>query len=258
MILNYQEYGSGPPLIILHGLLGCLDNWHTMSRTLASSFRVIAVDQRNHGRSGHSDVFTYGAMAADLTELLDHLQIPSASVLGHSMGGKTAMQCALSYPDRVDKLIAVDIAPREYPRLHDELLDAMRAVDLRSMTARQQVDARLAQRVPDFAERQFLLKNLARDDAGGFFWRPNLEAIHNHYLEIARAIGSDTPFDGPALFVRANKANYILPSDFPAIRHLFPDSTIVGIESGHWIHADAPVIFADFVIRFLDGERVGG
>ena len=127
MILHFQEYGNGPPLVILHGLLGSLDNWHTLSKIFASPFRVLAVDQRNHGKSPHSDVFTYDAMAEDLNELLDHLKIPSAHLLGHSMGGKTAMQFALSNPSRVERLVVVDMAPREYPRLHDELLDALSA-----------------------------------------------------------------------------------------------------------------------------------
>jgi esterase len=254
MILHYQEYGTGQPLIILHGLLGSLDNWHTLSRTFAESYRVITVDQRNHGRSPHSDIFTYDAMAEDLSELLDHLNIPSAFVLGHSMGGKTAMQFALRYPGRVDKLIVVDIAPREYPPLHDELLDALTTIDLKTKTSRQQVDAELAQRIPDISERQFLMKNLARDAAGAFTWKPNLEAIRNNYHEIARVVKSELPYKGPALFVKANRVHYVLDSDVPMIESLFPDAQIVGVDSGHWIHAEAPTIFADFVMRFLHGD----
>jgi esterase len=251
MILHYQEYGAGQPLVILHGLLGSLDNWHSLSKTFAGSFRVLAVDQRNHGRSPHSDLFTYDAMAADLAELLDQLQIPSAHVLGHSMGGKTAMQFALSNPDRVDKLIIVDIAPREYPRLHDELLEALASVNLSAAVSRQQVDDQLSKKIPEIVVRQFLMKNLTRDSAGAYAWKANLQAIRRSYVEIAREIASAIPFPSPTLFVKGNKVNYIVDSDIPMIKALFPNVQIVGVDSGHWVHADAPTVFAEIVTSFL-------
>ena len=256
MILHYQEYGTGQPLVILHGLLGSLDNWHTLSRAFASSFRVLAVDQRNHGRSPHSDVFSYDAMAEDLTELLDHLKIPSVRLLGHSMGGKTAMQFALSNPSRVDKLIVVDIAPREYPRLHDEILDAFASVDVSAATSRQQVDDALSKRIPDFAVRQFLMKNLTRDSAGAFTWKANLHSIGKNYAEIAREIASEVRFSGPTLFVKADRVDYVLDSDAPMIKKLFPNAQIVGVDAGHWIHAEAPTVFADIVMSFLHGKQL--
>jgi pimeloyl-ACP methyl ester carboxylesterase len=254
MKLHFQEYGRGKPLVILHGLLGSLDNWHTLSRIFASSYRVLAVDQRNHGKSPHSDVFTYDAMAEDLTELLDNLKIPSAHLLGHSMGGKTAMQFALSNPKRVEKLIVVDIAPREYPRLHDELLDALASINLTAATLRQQVDDELSKRIPDYAVRQFLMKNLTRDSNGTFTWKANLQAIQKHYAEIARKINSELPFPGPTLFVKGDQAGYVLDSDVPSIKRLFPDVQIVGVNTGHWIHAEAPTVFADIVMSFLSGK----
>jgi esterase len=254
MILHYQEYGAGEPLIILHGLLGSLDNWHALSKTFANSFRVLAVDQRNHGRSPHSDVFTYHAMSEDLTELLDHLKISSTHLLGHSMGGKTAMQFALSNPDRVKSLIVVDIAPREYPRMHDELLDALVAVNLATATSRHQVDDELSKRIPDYAERQFLMKNLARDSMGSFTWKANLQAIQQNYVEIAREIASELPFRGPTLFVKGDRGDYVLASDVPFIKRLFPNARIVGMDAGHWIHAEAPTVFAELVMGFLRGE----
>ncbi len=257
MNLNYIEYGRGRPLAILHGLLGSLDNWHTLSKTLAASFRVLAVDQRNHGRSPHSDVFTYDAMAQDLAELFDRLRIESASVLGHSMGGKTAMQLALSHPERVQKLVVVDISPRAYPPLHDELLDAMLSVNLADYQSRQQVDRALEARIPEFPVRQFLLKNLSRDKSGGFSWKANLEVISKNYAEIARQITSRTPFRKPTLFIKGSRSHYILDSDTPAIRQLFPLATISTIDAGHWIHADSPKIFLDLVLKFLN-EGVTG
>jgi esterase len=252
MNLNFQEYGKGQPLLILHGLLGSLDNWHTLSKSFSASFRVLAVDQRNHGRSPHSDVFTYDAMAQDLVEFLDRLQIKSASVLGHSMGGKTAMQLALSHPERVEKLIVVDIAPRAYPPLHDELLDALLSINLAVYHSRQQIDKALEVRVPDFAVRQFLLKNLHRDASEKFSWKANLDVISRNYKEIARQINARGPFPKPALFVKGSRSSYILDSDTQDIRRMFPLATISTLDSGHWIHADTPEPFADLVVRFLE------
>jgi esterase len=251
MNLNFHEYGNGPPLLVLHGLLGSLDNWHTLSKVIAASHRVLAVDQRNHGRSPHSDVFTYDAMTEDLVELLDRLQIKSASVLGHSMGGKTAMQLALSHQDRVEKLIVVDISPRAYPPLHDELLDALLSVDLSAHRSRQQVDKALEARVPDSAVRQFLLKNLSRDASGEFSWKANMNVISRNYGQIAREITAQIPFPKPTLFVKGSRSHYILDSDTTVIRRLFPLATISTLEAGHWVHAETPVLFADLVERFL-------
>ncbi|MCX6144169.1 MAG: alpha/beta fold hydrolase [Ignavibacteriales bacterium] len=254
MNLNFQEYGTGKPLVILHGLLGSLDNWHTLSKTFANSFRVLAVDQRNHGKSPHSDLFTYDLMAEDLADLLDHLKIPSTHLLGHSMGGKTAMQFALTNSGRVKSLIVVDMAPREYPRLHDELLDALASVNLTTAALRQQVDDELSKRIPDFAVRQFLMKNLTRDSNGAFTWKANLQAIQKNYAEIAREITSVRPFPGPTLFVKGDRADYVLDSDVPMIKRLFPNAQIAGVNAGHWIHAEAPTVFADIVMSFLRGE----
>ena len=254
MNLFSQEYGAGPPLVILHGLLGSLDNWHTLSKKFGTSFRVFAVDQRNHGRSPHSEILTFDAMAQDLAEFLDLQQIPSASILGHSIGGKTAMQFALSYPDRVDRLIVVDIAPRAYPRLHDEILGAMMSVDLLHPQSRQQVDGQLSKRITDLALRQFLMKNLGRDDSGRFFWRANLEVIDRSYTEIAREIKAAKPFKKPSLFLKSNQSSYVRESDTRSIRETFPNAQIVGVDTGHWIHAEAPDRFFEIVLSFLLGN----
>ena len=170
------------------------------------------------------------------------------------MGGKTSMQFALSQPGRVDKLIVVDIAPREYPHLHDEMLNALISVNLRAFASRQQVDKALSMRIPDFAERQFLMKNLTRDSAGAFSWKADLQAIQRNYAEIAREIKAPAPFSGPTLFVKGDRAGYVLDSDVPAIKKLFPRAHIIGVNAGHWIHAEAPTVFADIVMSFLRGE----
>lgn len=255
MTLFFQEYGTGHPLIILHGLLGSLDNWHTLSTAFGKRFRVIAVDQRNHGRSPHSDEMTYEAMAGDLLELFDRLALSSACVLGHSMGGKTAMQFALDCPDRVDRLVVVDIAPRSYPPLHDEIFEALNAVELSSMQSRQQIDNALAVRVPNPAVRQFLMKNLARTESGSFKWKANVPVLQNSYREIARAIESDKPFSKPTLFVQSARSGYVSASDSTGIRRLFPKAEIATVDAGHWIHAEAPERFSEVVLHFLISEH---
>ncbi len=222
-----------------------------MSKALAPSFHVLSVDQRNHGRSPHSDVFTYKAMAADLLELLDERSISSANVLGHSMGGKTAMEFALTHPERVDSLIVVDIAPRAYPRLHDELLDALLSVDLATTVSRQQVDEQLSHPIPDFAVRQFLMKNLSRNEQGSFRWKANLGIIHTQYAEIARAISSNRPFSKPTLFIRSTRSGYVTDADIPGIRSRLPAARIADVDTGHWIHAEAPTRFSEIVLGFL-------
>ncbi len=251
MKLFFQEYGTNQPLIILHGMLGTLDNWHTLSKTFATSFRVLAVDLRNHGRSPHSNTFTYKAMAEDVHELLDAQHIESAHLIGHSMGGKVAMTLALSSPERVGKLVVVDIAPRSYPRLHDELLEALMSVNIGVFQSRQQVDGALSGKIPDVGVRQFLMKNLGRDSAGSFFWKADLEVISKNYEELASEIRALAPFPKPTLFVKGERSRYILESDTPFIYSLFPNARIVSIDAGHWIHAESPARFSDVVQQFL-------
>lgn len=255
MNLFFQEYGAGQPLIVLHGLLGSLDNWHTLSKTFATSFRVLAVDLRNHGRSPHSDTFTCTAMAEDILELMDAQHIDSAHLIGHSMGGKVAMTLALSRPERIGKLVVVDIAPRSYPRLHDELLEALMSINLGAFQSRQEVDGALAGKIPDFAVRQFLMKNLARDSAGSFFWKANLGTISKNYEQLASEIRASAPFPHPTLFVKGERSHYVLESDTPLIHSLFPKARIVSIDAGHWIHSESPARFVDVVQQFLlDGS----
>lgn len=255
MQLFYQEYGAGHPLIVLHGLLGSLDNWHTLSTRFARSFKVIAVDQRNHGRSPHSAEMTYEAMALDIVELLEHLGLSTAHLLGHSMGGKTAMHLALHHPQRVSKLVVVDIAPRAYPPLHDEIFKALLSVDLTTIESRQQVDEALAVSIGNKAIRQFLMKNLARHPAGGFSWRPGVRVLKENYSLISAEIGASDPFRRPTLFVRGSRSPYISESDKANIVGLFPKAEIVSVEAGHWVHADAPEPFAAAVTKFLHAEN---
>ncbi len=252
MQLHFQQYGAGQPLVILHGLFGSLTNWNSISKTFGAHYRVIAVDQRNHGNSPHSADLRYTALAADLQELFVAQELHSAHVLGHSMGGKTAMQFALSYPELVDRLVVVDIAPRAYAPHHDDIFEALGGLDLRRYSNRSELDQALAQQLPDRAVRQFLLTNVERDDAGGFRWKINLAALREHYAEIIAGIEADQPFTKPALFVRGAHSDYIQAADEPAIRTLFPRAAITTVAgAGHWVHAEAPAEFARVVLDFV-------
>ncbi len=254
MDLFYNQYGdSGIPLIILHGLLGANGNWHTLSRTAFQEVaRVYAVDQRNHGRSPHTDRIDYPSMADDLQSFIDQHDLAPAALLGHSMGGKTAMQAALTDPEQVDRLIVVDMAPKAYPPHHTDLLDALARIDPGEYEDRDEIDATLAEEVSSWSIRQFLLKNLDYDGEQ-YTWKMNLEAIRAHYDDITAAITADTTFDGPALFVRGGNSEYVQDKDLDGIRTLFPRAELVTIEgAGHWVHAEKPEALADVVTDFLD------
>src|SRR5262249_33440560 len=184
--LHYETYGQGHPLIILHGLFGSQENWRTLSKAFSQHFQVFALDQRNHGRSPHSKVFTYEAMTEDLREFMQEDALTSAYVLGHSIGGKVAMRFAVTYPDLVDKLVVVDIAPKVYPPGHNDVFAALYALNLSTLRSRQEADAALARDLPDLALRQFLLKNLEREESGIFRWRINLDGIRDNYHEMLK------------------------------------------------------------------------
>jgi esterase len=252
MHLHFESYGEGKPLIILHGLFGSLDNWRTLSRIFARSLQVLALDQRNHGRSPHSDTFNYHVMAEDVHDFMLQHGLQSASLLGHSMGGKTAMQFAVKYPAMVAKLIVVDIAPRAYPPGHDDIFAALSALEVRTLRTRQEANAILATALPDETLRQFLLKNLERASTGGFQWRIHLEGLRNNYEEILKEVKANSQFDNPALFISAGNSGYIQEEDIPGIKALFPHAQVVTIpDVGHWLHVEAPQVFGKTVLDFL-------
>lgn len=252
MSLHYRSYGAGPPLIILHGLFGSLDNWVTIARRWGEHFHVWLFDARNHGRSFHDDRMDYPVMAEDLGRFMTEHGMASARLLGHSMGGKTVMQFAVTYPGRVERLLVVDIAPRSYPRRHDRILESLLALDPRALRTRAEAEKALAQGIPDAATRGFLLKNLARNEGGGFRWKINLGVIDRRYDDLLSALPDGACCDSPALFVRGGRSTYIGELDRPAIRAHFPRATLVTIKNaGHWVHADAPEDLYQTVLRFL-------
>ncbi len=253
MQLNYKSYGEGQPLIILHGLFGNLDNWQTLARKWAEHYRVILVDLRNHGRSPHADEMTYPLMAQDVAEFLEAQGIDECYMLGHSMGGKVAMQAALSYPTLVTKLIVVDMAPRQYGRGHDDVFAALHALDPATLEDRRAADEQMAPYMEDAGVRMFLLKNLARDDDEGFRWRMNLEVLDRDYENLIAPVGTlGQTYGGPALFIRGGKSGYVKDEDWPGVLSHFPHATLATVKgAGHWVHVEEPEELFTLVRTFL-------
>jgi len=238
--LHYKTSGAGPPVLILHGLFGMLDNWQTFARHLAEEYRVYTLDLRNHGRSPHDPIFDYPALAGDIVEFIHNQQIDPATLLGHSLGGKIAMQTALTRPELVDRLIVIDIAPRAYPSGHDAIIEALLRIDLSGMSSRTQIENALRVKLDDTGVVRFLMKNVARHEDGTFFWRMNLPVLAASYRNTTSSIDGHTPFTHPTLFVRGGRSKYIQNEDWPDILDLFPAAELRTIENaGHWVHADA-------------------
>lgn len=251
MKLYYQEQGEGPALIIIHGLFGSADNWRSMAKYFSRFARVISVDLRNHGRSPHSDEQNFELMAQDIIELMDGLGIHTANLLGHSLGGKVAMQCAESYPGRVTQMVIVDISLRQYFSPHTPLMDAMLAIDFTSNQQRQDVDEALAETIDDAAVRQFLLMNLKSDD-DVFYWRINLPALKANYLNLMSAVCQQATITVPSFFVYGGASDYVTEEDMDDIKQHFTQASFYKIEgAGHWVHAEKPQLFKRVVEEFL-------
>jgi pimeloyl-ACP methyl ester carboxylesterase len=251
MELFYRTIGQGHPLIILHGLMGSSDNWLTQSKILAEQYHVYMVDQRNHGRSFHSDEFDYKVLTEDLKHFVEKHVIGKPIILGHSMGGKTAMNFAVRYPELLSKLIVVDIAPKTYPVHHDSIIDGLNAIPINSLQSRDEADRILSEYVPEADVRQFLLKNLSRKPEGGFMWKINLPAIDKSLEKISEGMQYNGTYNGPSLFVRGSKSKYVLDEDRATIKTLFPNSTLITMDTGHWVQAEKPVEFVEIVKNFL-------
>lgn len=256
MQLNYRQYSDrGEPLLVLHGLFGSHSNWGWHSKQLAEHFAVIGVDLRNHGDSPHSSELDYQLMAEDVRELIGTLGLGSCSLIGHSMGGKVAMQLALSHADLVERLVVVDIAPVAYPEDadgHMNVLAAMDAVELDVIKSRTEAEATLAQFLDEEPIRKFILTNLVRGDGGGFVWRLDKQAIRANYPALRADLVKAARFEKPALFVKGSLSNYILPEHEPAIRESFPAAQVkVIMEAGHWLHAEQPQALQKVLMHFL-------
>ena len=255
MTLHYRVLGETspnyPPIIILHGVFGTSDNWQTFGKALADQYQVFLVDQRNHGYSPHDPQFDYPTMANDLREFVTQHALDRPVVLGHSMGGKTAMFFATLYPNLLSKLIVVDIAPRAYPVHHQAVLAGLEAVAIDEIQSRRDAEEQMAPHVSERGVQQFLLKNLQRTDTG-FAWKLNLPVIRDNIESIGVAVPSDTPFTGPTLFVRGEQSDYIPHEDETLITRIFPAARVVSIAgAGHWVHAEQPKALLEATQNFL-------
>jgi len=269
MKLFYRKYGeSGPPLIIVHGLYGASDNWISIARELSAKFEVFVIDQRNHGESQHSEIHSYESMQEDLLEFMNEHNLEKAILMGHSMGGKTVMSFAATYPEKVISLIVVDIAPKSYKEQaitshitanHAKMIDAMLALNMDHMDTREEVSSALATSIGSERVRMFLLKNLTRNREKKFCWKINLPVLKKYLDEImdelpldeVKARGGVRGF--PVLFIRGENSDYIQPEDHENIRKVFPGAEIVSIpNSGHWVHAEQPELLLKTLKYFLD------
>ena len=254
MNLNHKIIGSGDPLVVLHGLFGMLDNWQSLGKRFGESRMAILLDQRNHGKSPHAPAVDYPTLAEDLSEFLESNWIHQADVLGHSMGGKTAMQFALSYPDKVNRLIVVDMGVGASARGHDVIFAAMDSIPLDEDLRREEIDELLARKIPQRGVRLFLMKNLRRKKTGGYAWKMNLPALQAGYEDILAAIDGE-PFTKPTLFIRGERSNYIMDDDWPGIQQLFPNAELATVKgAGHWVHAEAPDEVYQLTEKFLTGS----
>jgi pimeloyl-ACP methyl ester carboxylesterase len=250
--LFYRKFGDGKPLLILHGLFGASDNWVTIGKRLAEKYEVIIPDLRNHGQSPHSDEWQYDAMAEDVFDLTARLGLKKISLIGHSMGGKVGMTLASKYPELLEKLVVVDIAPRKYPVQHRNILDGLLSIDLQSVSSRKEAEDQLSKYVPEPGVRQFLLKNLDRSSDRGFKWKLNLKVINDHIEGIGTATIPDQEVKIPAMFVRGINSHYVSDEDILEIRNYFSASVIESIgNAGHWVHAEQPEAFIRTVMDFL-------
>lgn len=264
--LYFKKLGSGHPLIILHGLYGSGSNWYSIAKELSGLCEIYLLDQRNHGNSPHHDDHNYPVLMEDLIQFMDEQDIPKAVLLGHSMGGKTAIYTATQYPGRVSKLIVADISPLSYydsegvnrhSEGHKKIIRAMMGLDLKSINNLKEADEKLSTTLPDKKLRQFLMKNLSRDKVNGYYWNLNLKTLFKNINSLADGLNPEYfPFEGfsqfPVLFVKGEDSDYIGEKDAKAIKSLFPNSNIERIpNAGHWLHAEEPERFVKIVKTFL-------
>jgi esterase len=255
MKLFSRNEGQGQPLVILHGLFGMSDNWMTLAKEFAANnFSVFAPDARNHGRSPHADEFNYDVMAEDILQLMNDEDISSASFIGHSMGGKTAMFFATQHAERIKKLIVADMAPRFYKSTNENVVAALRSIDLNKISSRKEVEEKLGTALEDEVTTQFLLKGLFWKEEKKLDWRFNIDAIAKNLNRTGDALPDDAVFNGDTLFIRGEKSNYISDADVPIIKKHFPNSEIKTVAgAGHWVHAENPMGFMEVALSFLKG-----
>ena len=253
MKLNYALQGSGPAVILMHGMFGSLSNLGGLARVIAGDHRVISVDLRNHGDSPHEDTMDIPLMAADIIELMDDLSLPSAVLIGHSLGGKVAMQIALNHPQRVASLVVGDISPVQYPQSNNVVaLDALEALAQQKITSRADADETVGRYIDEPVTKGFLLKNVRRLTANKFELKLNMTSITKNYAGSLCAAPAGVPFFGPTLFIKGEVSAYIQEKHKSVIDQLFPNAQLEVMKGvGHWLHAEKPVVFDDLVLNFI-------
>jgi esterase len=256
MELNYRQYSeNGVPVLVLHGLFGSLSNWGWHCKQLAQQYAVYGVDLRNHGDSPHSDQLDYQVMAEDVRQLIVRLGLESCCIVGHSMGGKVAMQLALSFPDLIEKLVIVDIAPVSYSEDadgHMNVLAAMDAVKLGEIKSRTQAEVTIEDYIPQEATRKFLLTNLVRNKEGSFEWRLDKDSIRKNYANLRAELIATMSFLKPVLFIKGSLSPYIKPEHEAQIKELFPAASVkLLMDAGHWLHAEKPQALQKILLKFL-------
>ena len=256
--LNYKTLGQGEPILILHGLFGMMDNWQTIGKRLADAgYMVFLIDQRDHGRSSHTRAFTYALLAEDLLHFMEEHWIHKASILGHSMGGKTALTFLSHNSDMVERLIVVDMGLKRYEDGHSDVFQALMAIDIEALSSREFAEEVLTRYLKDQGTVQFLLKNLTRKKEGGFTWKMNLPLLYSEYKNILAAVEFEHPCDVPACFIRGGKSNYVVDEDIDQIRMTLPQSSFFTIpEAGHWVHADQPDELFHLILNCMRGSSV--
>jgi len=254
MKLFFREIGSGDPVVILHGLFGMSDNWMTIARKIGLHHRVLIPDMRNHGRSPWAEAFNYKVLAEDVLELITDQGLEKVRLIGHSMGGKTAIGFSMQYPEKVRQLVVVDIVPKTYKHVRfKQFMKQLIRIDLQGLQSRQEADRRLAESIFSLPIRQFLLKNLYRDENMNFKWRINLNSLLQNIGNILDRPQVLTISELPTLFLRGGKSDYISDEDIPRIKAMFPQAKVVTIpQATHWLHADAPDALCGELSRFFD------
>jgi len=266
MKLHYKKLGSGPPLIIIHGLYGSSNNWLSIGKALSDQYTVFLLDQRNHGRSPHNNVHDYPSMRDDLIEFMDLHEINTSIIIGHSMGGKTAMFMAESDPERIETLIVVDISPSPYSPeersgqvlTHKEIMEGMLKTDLSIAAGREDIEKQLSLSIDSPRIRSFLLKNIYRSPENGFIWRLNVPALYENLENILGGLDADKYRGGeeiagfPVLFIRGEKSGYITDDDILVIHQIFPMARVTTIpDTGHWLHVEQPTLLIKTIRYFL-------
>ena len=252
MKLYFNKYGEGGPMLIFHGLFGTGDNWTTHAKKWAEhGFCVYTIDQRNHGRSPHSEEMNYALMRDDAIDLIASENLRDVILMGHSMGGKTVMNVAQEIEFLIEKIIVVDMGVKRYPRHHDTVFQALRSVPIDQIQSRAEAEEIFAQTTVDKATQLFLLKNLYWKEPGKLDWRFNLDALENHIDEILAEVPLNNAVQVPTLFIKGELSNYIMKEDHAQLEQYFPKVKITEVKnSGHWPHAEAPDFFFQEVLNF--------